>query len=153
MSGGGDKAEGFRERAVSLSVIRWLLAPRWRWRARRLRADHGPALSHEAAWCLVALADDPANLPYARRRALPVPGVPPGVMVDVWAHLSTAEQQRRRAWLARHGRTPLHRLGIPEEVIELAGLHVVEWALPPDVPSISLVVQQRPLPGRGDGVG
>ncbi|CAL9525363.1 hypothetical protein [Streptomyces sp. enrichment culture] len=33
-----------------------------------------------------------------------------------------------------------------EELIELAGLHVIEWALPPDEPSISLVVQQRSRP-------
>ncbi|MEU6482020.1 hypothetical protein ABZ858_35135 [Streptomyces sp. NPDC047017] len=152
MSGGGKDAERSRprERAVSLTTVRWLLAPRWQWRTRRLRAAHGPTLSYEVAWSLVALADDVDNLPYVRRRTHPVPSVPPGVMVDVWAQLHPAEQQRRRAWLARHRRTPLHALGVPEEVIELAGLHVVEWALPPDVPSISLVVQQRSWPRRTD---
>ncbi|MGA4846666.1 hypothetical protein ACOBQB_10510 [Streptomyces sp. G5(2025)] len=94
----------------------------------------------------MALADDVANLPYVRRRTTPVPGV----MVDVWAQLDPAEQQRRLAFLTRHNRTPLHLLGTPEEVIELAGLHVTEWALPPDVPSLSLVAQQRPGP-RGTG--
>ncbi|MFJ2135210.1 hypothetical protein ACIOMQ_30955 [Streptomyces sp. NPDC087845] len=98
----------------------------------------------------VALAHDMANLPCVRRRARPVPSVPPGVMVDVWAQLDPTEQQRRRAWLTRHSRTPLHLRGVPEEVIELAGLHVTEWALPPDVPSISLVVQQRSWPRRAD---
>ncbi|MEU0752113.1 hypothetical protein [Streptomyces albogriseolus] len=152
MSGGGEDAERScsRERAVSLTTVRWLLAPRWQWRTGRLRAAHGPTLSYEVAWCLVALAADVDNLPYVRRRARPVPSVPPGVMVDVWTQLDPVEQQRRRAWLTHHGRTPLHLLGVPEELIELAGLHVTEWALPPDVPSISLVVQQRPGPRRTD---
>lgn len=150
MSGGEEDTDRSRKRAVSLTTVRWLLAPRWQWRTRRLRAVHGSSLSYESAWCLVALADDVANLPYARRRTHPVPSVAPGVMVDVWARLDPAEQQRRRAWLTRHGRTPLHLLGVPEELIELAGLHITEWALPPDVPSISLVVQQRSWPKRID---
>ncbi|MFC9431921.1 hypothetical protein [Streptomyces sp. NPDC056987] len=149
MSGRGKEANRSRKRTVSLTTVRWLLAPRWQWRARRLRAAHGSTLSYQAAWCLIALADDAANLPYVRRHTHPAPGLPPGVMVDVWAHLNTEEQQRRRAWLTRHNRTPLHLLGIPEELIELAGLHVTEWALPPDVPSTSLVVQQR-RPGPTD---
>ncbi|WP_134655876.1 hypothetical protein [Streptomyces sp. H23] len=152
MSGGGERSELSRaaERNSSLSTIRWLLAPRRQWRTHRLRATHGPTLSYETAWCLVALADDVGNLPYVRRRTRPVPSAPPGVMVDVWAQLNPAEQQRRRAWLTRHSRTPLHQLGVPEELIELAGLRVTEWALPPDAPSISLVVQQRPRPKRTD---
>lgn len=131
-------------------MVRWLLAPRWQWRTHRLQAAHGSTLSYEVAWCLIALANDVANLPYVRGRTRPVPGVPPGVMVDVWAQLDSAEQQRRRDWLTRHHRTPLHLLGVPEELIELTGLRVTEWALPPDVPSISLVVQQRPRPRRAD---
>ncbi|NEB75311.1 hypothetical protein G3I40_08710 [Streptomyces sp. SID14478] len=103
-------------------------------------------MTYEDAWCLIALADDVANLPYVRRRTRPVPGVPPGVMVDVWVQLDAAEQRRRQAFLARHNRTPLHLLGVPEELIELAGLRITEWALPPNVPSMSLVVQQRPEP-------
>ncbi|MFF3177968.1 hypothetical protein ACFVQ0_35715 [Streptomyces sp. NPDC057900] len=150
MSGGEEDTDRSRKRAVSLTTVRWLLAPRWQWRTRRLRAAHGFSLSYESAWCLVALADDVANLPYVRRRTRPVPSVAPGVMIDVWARLDSAEQQRRRAWLTRHGRTPLHLLGVPEELIELAGLHITEWALPPDVPSISLVVQQRSWPKRSD---
>ncbi|GAA3370153.1 hypothetical protein GCM10017744_092770 [Streptomyces antimycoticus] len=152
MSGDEEGAERSRsrERAVPLTTVRWLLAPRWQRRTRRLRVAHGPTLSYEVAWCLVALADDVANLPYVRRRTHPVPSVPPGVMVDVWAQLDLAEQRRRRAWLERHSRTPLHLLGVPEELIELAGLHVIEWALPPDMPSLSLVVQQRPWPRRTD---
>ncbi|MEU3883072.1 hypothetical protein [Streptomyces californicus] len=150
MSSSEEDTGRFRGRGVSLATVRWLLAPRWQWRTRRLRAAHGLFLSYESAWCLVALADDVANLPYVRRRTRPVPGVAPGVMVDVWAQLDPAEQQRRRAWLTRYSRTPLHLLGVPEELIELAGLHVTEWALPPDVPSISLVVQQRSWPRRND---
>ncbi|MYU10535.1 hypothetical protein GTZ78_07495 [Streptomyces sp. SID8361] len=150
MSCGGERTERSRARELSLTTVRWLLAPRWQWRTRQLRASHGPTLSYEVAWCLVALADDVDNLPYVRRHNRPVPSVPPGVMVDVWAQLDPAEQQRRRAWLTRHSRTPLHLLGVPEELIELAGLHVTEWALPPDVPSISLVVQQRSRPKKAD---
>ncbi|MCW1100083.1 hypothetical protein OJ963_40550 [Streptomyces sp. RS2] len=152
MNGGGERANPSRtgERNSSLTAVRWLLAPRRQWRTRRLRAAHGPALSYETAWCLVALADDVGNLPYVRRRTRPVPSVPPGVMVDVWAQLGPPEQQRRRDWLTLHHRTPLHLLGVPEELIELAGLHVTEWALPPGMPSVSLVVQQRPRPKRTD---
>jgi hypothetical protein len=152
MNGGGRSAERsrLRKRIGPLTAIRWLLAPRWQWRTHRLQAAHGPTLSYEVAWCLVALAANVANLPYVRRRSRPVPGVPPGVMVDVWAQLDPAERQRRRAWLTRHGRTPLHLLGVPEEVIELAGLHVAEWALPPDVSAISVVSQQRPRPRNPD---
>ncbi|MEV0874800.1 hypothetical protein AB0932_27420 [Streptomyces sp. NPDC006682] len=152
MSGGRDDSERspFRERSVSLTTVRWLLAPRWQWRTRRLQAAHGNGLPYEVAWCLVALADDVSNLRYVRGRTRPVPSVPPGVVVDVWVQLDPAEQQRRRAWLTHHSRTPLHLLGIPEELIDLAGLHVTEWALPPDLPSISLVVQQRSGPKQTD---
>lgn len=131
-------------------MVRWALAPGRQWRTRRLLVAHGPSLSYEVAWCLVALADDPANLPYVRRRIHPALGVLPGVVVDVWTQIGLAEQERRRAWLIRHRRTPLHLLGVPEELIELAGLRVTEWSLPPDVSSISLVVQQRPRPGGAD---
>ncbi len=58
--------------------------------------------------------------------------------------------QRRRAWLTRHRRTPLYLSGVSEELIEIAGPHVTEWALPPDVPAISLVVQQRLRPRNTD---
>ncbi|MFJ7237913.1 hypothetical protein ACIQWB_12315 [Streptomyces olivaceus] len=144
------RREHGRNRKPSLAVLRWLLAPRWQWRIRRLQAAHGPTLSYEVAWCLVALAADVDNIRYVRGRTFPVPGTPPGVMVDVWAQLAPREQQRRHAWLIRHRRTPLHLLGVPEELIELAGLHVTEWALPPDEPSISLVVQQRSRPRNTD---
>ncbi|MFG3101100.1 hypothetical protein ACGFZL_11355 [Streptomyces sp. NPDC048182] len=137
-------------RQLSLTTFRWLLAPRWQWRTRRLRATHGLPLPYEVAWCLVALADDVDNLPYVRQRTRSLPSEPPGVVIDVWAQLDPTEQQRRRAWLTRHRRTPLHLLGVPEELIELAGLHITEWALPPDVPSISLVVQRRTSPGETD---
>jgi hypothetical protein len=150
VTGGGERGEHVPKRMLSVTTVRWLLAPRWQWRTRRLRTAHGPTLSYEVAWCLVALAKDVDQLPYVRRSTVAVPGIPPGVIVDVWAQLAPAEQQRRRAWLTRHCRTPLHLLGVPEELIELAGLHVTEWALPPDVPSISLVVQQRPRPKRTD---
>ncbi|MGJ7415395.1 hypothetical protein AB9128_05980 [Streptomyces cinereoruber] len=124
-----------------------MLAPRWQWSARKLQRAHGGSLSSTTAWCLVALAHDPTNVPFVRtllaRRAKGSPRAP-GVALDCWAALRYEEQVRRRVWLARYGATPLHRLGVPEELIELSGLHVVEWRLPPDVDAASLVVQRRP---------
>lgn len=67
-------------------------------------------------------------------------------MVDVWVQMNETERQRRINWLQRYSETPLHRLGITEELIELAGLSVTEWSLPPNCPATSIVVQQR---GRG----
>lgn len=125
-------------------ILKWVLAPVKQWRTRRLSRAHGPSLSPSAAWCLVMLAHDPAELPLVRslviRKNL---GVPPGVSLDVWAQLAPAEQHRRIVWLRRHGATPLYLLGVPEELIELAGLHVVEWALPPGLPLNSIVAQNR----------
>jgi len=130
---------------------RWLLAPMRQWRSRRLLAAHGPTLSDMEAWCLVALAHDPADLPYVRalvtrQRMRSSAVLPPGVLLDVWAQLDTAEQRRRRTWLEKHRRTPLHRLGVPEELIELAGLRIIEWSLPPGCSASSLVVQHRSGP-------
>lgn len=129
---------------------RWMLAPRWQWRAVRLRKAHGPSLSPMVAWCLVSLAQDPGNAPFvwslvvrqgASRDA-------PGVSLDCWAALELKEKARRSAWLGRYGATPLFRLGIPEELIEISGLHVVEWRLPPGVDAASLIYQQRPNASR-----
>jgi hypothetical protein len=64
-------------------------------------------------------------------------------MVDVWVQMSHPEKERRLKWLKRYSETPLHRLGITEELIELAGLSVVEWSLPPGCSATSIVVQQR----------
>lgn len=125
---------------------RWLLAPRWQWRAMRLRKSHGPSLSPMAAWCLVSLARDPSNAPLvwilvvrqgANRGT-------PGVGLDCWAALEEEEKARRCAWLEKYRATPLSRLGVPEELIEISGLQVVEWRLPPGVEAASLVYQQRP---------
>lgn len=124
---------------------RWLLAPRWQWCAMRLRKAHGSSLSPTAAWCLVSLARDPGNAPFvwslvvrqgANRGT-------PGVSLDCWAVLEGKEEARRCAWLEKYGETPLSRLGISEELIEISGLHVVEWGLPQGVDAASLVYQQR----------
>lgn len=108
-------------------------------------AHHGTSLSYKTAWCLVLLARDPASLAYVRRLSSPEEGVsgPVGVVVDVWIDLNEFERVRRLKWLKRHSETPLHKLGIVEELIELAGLFVVEWSLPPGCPATSIVVQQR----------
>lgn len=105
-------------------------------------------MSYKEAWCLVLLAQDPASLPYVRRLWLQDENWKSqvGVMVDVWAQMGERERERRIKWLQRYSETPLHRLGITEELIELAGLSVTEWSLPPNCPATSIVVQQR---GRG----
>ncbi|MZD09757.1 hypothetical protein GTW43_32445 [Streptomyces sp. SID5785] len=65
------------------------------------------------------------------------------VFVDVWANLNQTERDRRIKWLKRHTETPLYKLGITEELIELAGLIVTEWALPPECEAASIVAQRR----------
>lgn len=133
---------------VRAQQTRWLLAPLWQWRARRLVAAHGASMSESTAWCLVALARDPVEyMPLVRhvvlQRSLGA-SIAPGAVLDSWRDLESCEQARRIAWLDRYGATPLHRLGVPEEVIELAGLHVVEWRLPPGRDAASIVAQKRP---------
>lgn len=128
-------------------VLRWVLSPMRQWRAYRLIAAHGPSLSYGTAWSLVSLAQDPSELPFvrslsARARIRSARADPVGVVVDVWAQVSPAEQARRLKWLRRHAATPLYRLGITEELIELAGLYVIEWALPPASSASSIVAQQ-----------
>lgn len=127
------------------AMWRWLLAPISQWRAHRLVAHHGPSLSYRTAWCLVLLAQDPASLPYVRRLWLQHgrEDLHVGVMIDVWVQITEVERKRRLSWLQRHSETPLHRLGITEELIELAGLSVIEWSLPPNCPATSIVVQRR----------
>lgn len=131
---------------------RWLLAPLWQWRARRLVDAHGLSMSDSTAWCLVALARDPVEyMPLVRhvvlQRSLGA-SITPGVVLDSWRDLDSDEKTRRVAWLNRYGATPLYRLGVPEEIIELAGLHVIEWQLPPGRDAASLVAQKHPpFPG------
>lgn len=127
------------------AMWRWLLAPISQWRSHRLVMHHGPSLNYETAWSLVLLAQDPASLPYVRRSWLQSERERShvGVMVDVWVQITEAERRRRLKWLQRHSETPLYRLGITEELIELAGLSVTEWSLPPNCPAASIVVQQR----------
>lgn len=126
-------------------IWRWLLAPVSQWRAYRLVSDHGPSMSYQMAWSLVVLARDPASLPYVRRQAFNKEETDGrvGVILDVWIQLSRLEKNRRLRWLKRHSETPLYRLGITEELIELAGLSVMEWSLPPGCQATSIVVQQR----------
>ena len=136
-------------------ISQLMLAPVRQWRTYRLMAAHGPFLPYSTAWCLVALANDPAELPFVRRfsaQARMESGNAElvGVVVDVWAQIGQVEQARRLKWLSRYAETPLYRLGISEELIELAGLFVVEWALPPGSAASSIVVQQR---GRRDCAG
>lgn len=131
---------------MTTRAMRWILAPMRQWRTYRLMAAHGASLNYSTAWCLVALACDPAELPYVRNlstrtRLLALKPEPVGVFVDVWEQIDPVERLRRLRWLARHSATPLYRLGITCELVELAGLCVVEWALPPGSTANSIVSQ------------
>lgn len=125
---------------------RLILSPIRQWRASRLMAAHGKSLSYSTAWCLVTLARDPGELPYVRnyigqvRLSADRPD-PVGVFTDVWEQVDAAERVRRMQWLDRYAATPLYRLGVTVELMELAGMYVVEWALPPDVEARSIIDQ------------
>lgn len=133
---------------MTTRLLRWILSPVRQWRTYRLMAAHGASLTYTTAWCLVVLACDPAELPYvrnlsARDRLLAWNPVPAGVLVDIWEQLSPAERYRRLRWLAHHSATPLYRLGITCELVELAGLYVIEWALPPGSTANSMVTNSQ----------
>ncbi|MER6305008.1 hypothetical protein [Streptomyces sp. NPDC001657] len=44
---------------VRFSLVRWLLAPRTTWRARRLAAEFGPGMDARTAWTMARLARHP----------------------------------------------------------------------------------------------
>ncbi|WP_327157679.1 hypothetical protein [Streptomyces tubercidicus] len=131
---------------MKLKTLRWLLAPIHQWRTYRLMAAHGSSMGYSTAWSLVALARHPDELPYVQNAAVrsAVQSAPAaGVRVDAWDRLDPEERARRISWLNRYRATPLQRLGVPEEIIEIAGLQVVEWGLPPERDAASIVVQNR----------
>lgn len=112
-------------------------------------AAHG-SIPYATAWCLVALARSPSELPYvhnvaARMKALGMPA--PGVTLDSWAALGVVEQRRRLTWIERHGATPLASMGVTREAVERAELHVVEWELPAEHRAIAVAASRGTHPG------
>lgn len=113
---------------MNMRTRRWLLAPSRQWRTHRLMKQHGPSLAYPTAWALIALRHAPNEFFFAQQ-AVREAGVldAPGVRHDDWSTLSGRERARRDHWLQRRQVSPIQRLGLDEEVIERAGLSVVDW--------------------------
>lgn len=114
-----------------MSWLRAVLAPLTAWRARRLSAAYGPGLDRETAWRLVRLATHPEDVHFATHRQIAAPESGP----IRWEELSSAERERRLAWIRRHGTTPLAALGLNPELLERARLNASDWDLPPSADS------------------
>ncbi|MEV7863726.1 hypothetical protein AB0O86_34280 [Streptomyces hirsutus] len=93
---------------------------------------HGPTLPYDTAWALIALHTAPDEAVVVRIWARENPDGPPGIHYDNWQELSPAEQERRHVWLQRHGRSPIQLLQLEASLILSAGLHVLDWSLPPE---------------------
>ena len=52
---------------VRFSLVRWVLAPRTTWLARRVAADFGPGMDAVTAWAMARLAQHPDERIYAMR--------------------------------------------------------------------------------------
>jgi hypothetical protein len=50
---------------VRFPLVRWLLAPRTTWQARRLPVDFGEGMDAKTAWVMARLARHPDELGYA----------------------------------------------------------------------------------------
>ncbi|MFF8646412.1 hypothetical protein [Streptomyces sp. NPDC015345] len=50
---------------VRISLVRWVLAPRTTWQARRLAADFGDGMDARTAWVMARLARHPDERGYA----------------------------------------------------------------------------------------
>lgn len=50
---------------VWFRLVRWLLAPRTTWQARRLAADFGEGMDAKTAWVMARLARHPDEFGYA----------------------------------------------------------------------------------------
>jgi hypothetical protein len=53
---------------VQFPLIRWVLAPRTTWQARRLAADFGPGIDARTAWAMARLARHPDEFPLAMQQ-------------------------------------------------------------------------------------
>lgn len=76
----------------------------------------GPGIDHNAAWVLVRLRRNPADMPYAAARGGAPGSRRPGVYFDDWRLLSAQEKSRRAAWLERYGASPFRLLRVETEV-------------------------------------
>jgi hypothetical protein len=123
---------------MNLHTTRWLLAPVRQLRTHRLMAQHGPTLSYDTAWVLIALHRAPDEAAFVRAWARENPSGPPGVHYDGWHEQSEAEQQRRLRWLRRHGRSPIQLLCLDAGLIQSAGVHVFDWGRPPVLSGTSI---------------
>ena len=113
---------------MNLQTTRWLLAPLRQLRTRRLMAQHGPTLSYETAWALIALHSEPDEADFVRAWARHNTDAPPGVHYDRWQELTEAERQRRQRWLRHHGHSPIQLLRLDPELIKSAGIRVLDWS-------------------------
>lgn len=52
---------------IRFPLVRWVLAPRTTWQARRLAADFGPGMDARTAWALARLRRHPEEDEYAKR--------------------------------------------------------------------------------------
>ncbi len=52
---------------VRFPLVRWVLAPRTTWQARRLAAESGPGMDARTAWGMARLARHPEEQVYAMR--------------------------------------------------------------------------------------
>ncbi|MFE4089054.1 MULTISPECIES: hypothetical protein [Streptomyces] len=117
---------------MNLQTRRWLLAPLRQLRTRMLIRRHGPTLPYDTAWALITLHTTPDEAALVRAWTRENPGGPPGIHYDHWHELPWAEQQRRHAWLQRHGRSPIQLLELEAGLILSTGLHVLDWSRPPE---------------------
>ncbi|MEU5382394.1 hypothetical protein ACFVT9_09905 [Kitasatospora cineracea] len=93
------------------------------------------------------LRRSPAEIGYVRAVSAETPlgdTSPPGVTRDDWTALSDVERARRLRWINRYGATPLALLRLPVQAVELSGLRVVEWDLPPGCSACSLPTTGEP---------
>ncbi|MEU0068652.1 hypothetical protein ABZ027_03620 [Streptomyces sp. NPDC006332] len=117
---------------MNVRTRRWLLAPWRQLRTRRLMHRHGHALPYDTAWALITLHATPDEAAVVRIWVHENSGGPPGIHYDNWQELSHDEQQRRRTWLQRHGRSPIQLLDLESSLVLSTGLHVLDWSLPPE---------------------
>ncbi|MFE2557919.1 hypothetical protein ACFXGT_18230 [Streptomyces sp. NPDC059352] len=112
---------------------RWLLAPARQWRTYRLMRQHGTSLDYGIAWALIALRDAPGEFDFVQLAAREAGDAERGGLHhDDWNLLTSIERDRRSRWFTRHGKSPIERLGLSDDLLARAGLRVVDWGRPGD---------------------
>lgn len=114
------------------NMKRWLLSPFTQLRAYRFAGAQGAGMSVETAWILIRVRKVPAEAEYALLQGGLSCSRNPGVHFDEWSQLPEAEKRRRKAWLARKGKSPFRLLGVSHQFVLRAGIEVTDWGLPPD---------------------